>query len=216
MKYEAVVWDIDGTIVESEELHFKAFKNFISNSKVTFTGSYEDFIGKSLTDIIRDNFSKNKAINVKNAADEINNYYSTLISHDHIRDGVKEIIEIIKEEKFLKQGCASNGERKVVDVNLDNTGLRKYIDVALSCEDVEKKKPHPEIYEQVCRKLNVDPRAAIAVEDSPLGVEAAKKANMYVIAFPNKDTINMDFSKADFIAFDSNRLKNCILSKIGE
>jgi HAD superfamily hydrolase (TIGR01509 family) len=214
MKKQAIVWDIDGTLVESEQLHFTALQNFIKDTGGKLTGNYKDFIGKSLTNILEKYVQTTKVIDNKKAVDSINTNYSKLIKPKYVRDGIKELMSTIYNDRKIRQACASNGERKVVTANLNKTGLNDYVEFAISGEDVVNSKPDPEIYQKACKQLNIHPNNVIAVEDSELGVKAAKKAGLLTIAFPNEDTKHMDFSCADFIANDLSELKKNIFNNI--
>lgn len=94
---------------------------------------------------------------------------------------------------------ASNSPRSHLLAGLRRVGLEDHFDVVLGVDDVANPKPAPDLYLQACRDLRVDPADAVALEDSPPGVAAAKAAGMRVIGIPS--VVGVDLSgKADLVA----------------
>jgi len=82
-------------------------------------------------------------------------------------------------------GLASSSNREIIDAFLEIAGLGDEFSVTLSSEEVGRGKPAPDVYLEVARRLGVDPRACVAIEDSGNGLRAADAAGMRVIAVPN-------------------------------
>jgi HAD superfamily hydrolase (TIGR01509 family) len=82
-------------------------------------------------------------------------------------------------------GLASSANREIIDLVLDASGLAGAFAVTLSSEEVERGKPAPDVYLEAARRLDVDPHACAAVEDSHNGIRSAKAAGMRVLAIPN-------------------------------
>jgi HAD superfamily hydrolase (TIGR01509 family) len=97
----------------------------------------------------------------------------------------------------LKLGIASNSTRDWVLGHLNRLGIGDEWDCVRCRDDVERPKPEPDLYLAVASCLGVAPVEAVAVEDSPHGVRAAKAAGFYCIAVPNPMTADLDFSEAD-------------------
>jgi HAD superfamily hydrolase (TIGR01509 family) len=79
---------------------------------------------------------------------------------------------------------ATNSFRTILEVALDRSGLRERFDVLVAGDEVPNPKPAPDIYLEACLRLAVDPSDAVALEDSPSGVSAAKSAGLFVIGVP--------------------------------
>ena len=92
--------------------------------------------------------------------------------------------------------------------------MENIFDVIVTFEDCEKRKPHPESYLITAKKLNLNPDDCIVIEDSPVGIESAKKAGMKCIAVLNKYTKKQDLSKADIIIDSPNKLNIKLLNSI--
>jgi len=99
---------------------------------------------------------------------------------------------------------ASNTPRDLVDFALDTAGIRDAFDVVVSAQDVARPKPAPDIYLAACVGLGVAPRDALALEDSPAGVLAARAAGLDVIAVPL--TAEIDVSAAHEVLDSLERL----------
>lgn len=88
---------------------------------------------------------------------------------------------------------ASNSPRDLVDLALSRSGLDRFVDVRVALDDVADGKPAPEVYLRACELLGADPARAVAFEDSPTGVVAARAAGMFVVGVPgHHDTLAAD------------------------
>jgi HAD superfamily hydrolase (TIGR01509 family) len=82
-------------------------------------------------------------------------------------------------------GLASSSNREIIDLVLELTGFGEAFRVTVSSEEVERGKPAPDVYLEAARKLEVEPAACVAIEDSSSGLRSAHAAGMTVIAVPN-------------------------------
>lgn len=98
----------------------------------------------------------------------------------------------------LKLGIASSSPREWVEGHLSRLGLLQHFNCIKCIEDVAEAKPHPELYLAVLDELAVPAHLAIALEDSPSGVLAAKRAGLFCVAVPGPMTRQLSFSEADF------------------
>lgn len=97
----------------------------------------------------------------------------------------------------LKLAIASSSDRTWVTRNLTNLGLTGYFDAVRTIDEVKPAKPHPNLYLSALTVLGLEPGEAIAFEDSPNGITAARAANIYVVAVPNRLSSMLDTSHAD-------------------
>ena len=84
-------------------------------------------------------------------------------------------------------GLATSSNRNVIDLVLEKAGLADAFAATVSSEEVERGKPAPDVYLEAARRLEVDPGACVAIEDSTNGIRSAHAAEMAVIAVPNRD-----------------------------
>ncbi|HVC75833.1 MAG TPA: HAD family hydrolase [Candidatus Micrarchaeaceae archaeon] len=99
----------------------------------------------------------------------------------------------------LKLGVASSSTRDWVGGHLERLGILGRFDCVRCRDDVNHAKPAPDLYLAVLDCLGVSPADAVAIEDSPNGVVAAKQAGMFCVAIPNSITATLDLSQADLV-----------------
>ena len=121
-----------------------------------------------------------------------------LIEAQPILPGVKQYLKDAKQLD-LKIGLATSSTHAWVTGHLTRLGLIDYFDCIQSRDDVRRVKPTPEVYQNVIDKLAVHPNEAIAFEDSPNGIKAAKSAGLFCVAVPNDMTRNLNLNQADLI-----------------
>lgn len=168
----AMLFDLDGTLVNTEKFDIKVLrkvlKSYDLNAEGNFKGySLEDYIGrltkdKKLQKEIKKAFISQYEIVLKNIQIEINN---ELLKY--LKLGVSPMVALV---------TANN--RKLTRQILDKTGLSRYFEVIITCEDVKQQKPNPDPYLKALKELNVSPENCIAFEDSEAGIKSAKSAGI--------------------------------------
>src|SRR5215510_4836294 len=119
-----------------------------------------------------------------------------LIAAQPILPGVRECVEEARQ-LGVRLGVASSSSRKWVEGHLTRLGLREHFEVVRCRDDVKIVKPDPALYLAVLEATGVPGREAVAIEDSPNGVWAAKRAGMSAVAVPNALTARLDLAHAD-------------------
>jgi HAD superfamily hydrolase (TIGR01509 family) len=120
------------------------------------------------------------------------------LAAEEIRPGVVEWLDAAAE-RDLGLAVASSSEPEWVEPHLIRLGLRDRFAYLACWEGRLRAKPEPDLYLAACAAIDVDPAAALAIEDSAHGVTAAKAAGLRVVAVPNGVTAGMDFGRADLI-----------------
>ena len=120
----------------------------------------------------------------------------TLIARERILPGVREYVEEARR-LGVRLGVASSSSRKWVEGHLTRLGLREHFEVVRCRDDVTVVKPDPSLYLAVLDATGIPARDAVALEDSPNGVWAAKRAGMSCVAVPNSLTARLDLAHAD-------------------
>ncbi len=117
----------------------------------------------------------------------------------------------------LKVGVASSSPENWVVGHLTRLGLADEFPVVCTANDVENTKPDPTLFLMTAEKLGVTPDEVIVFEDSPNGVLAAKRAEMFVVAVPNPLTAQLDLSQADMVLDSLEEISlGDLLEKVGE
>ncbi len=209
MAIKAVLFDMDGTIADTEPYHVKAIQEILKEELNLRTSEDEigEYIGLVYEEKLKNIFKKRR-INkdVHELSNKIRKRYIKSVERDiNLFSGTKDLFKRLKKNKFLI-GLVSSGVRKDMNIVMKATNSKKYFDVTIAGDEVENKKPDPECYLKAAEKLHINPEECVVVEDSIPGVEAAKNAGMFCIAVPNKYIKNGDFSKADIVVDGLNEI----------
>ena len=119
-----------------------------------------------------------------------------LIAAQPVLPGVREYVDEARR-LGVRLGVASSSSRAWVEGHLTRLGLREHFDVVRCADDVARVKPDPALYLSVLEATGVAAHQAVALEDSPNGVRAAKRAGLACIAVPNPLTARLDLAEAD-------------------
>lgn len=198
---KAVLFDMDGVIIDSEPIHYQLSKLYYRELGLNITDEeYNTFVGIGDKEI----FTRLKEkYGLKQKVDElVNTYQQRYIEHlKSIKDGkpISGVDILIKDihRRGLRLALGSSASRRSIEAVLKYFKLRKYFDVVVSGCEVERSKPFPDIYIEAAKKLTVDPSECIVIEDSSNGVRAAKHAGMKCIAYWNPNSGEQDLSQAD-------------------
>jgi len=180
----AVIFDMDGVIVDNMEYHKKAWAIFLE--KYAPGVDLEEFskhFGKVNRDLLKIVFTKEVSEEEESRFGEEKEAIYREIYADHIVPvaGLLDLLDSLKENSF-KTAVATAAPRVNMDFVFEKTGLRKYFDVLIDATEVTRGKPDPEIYLKVAQRLGYLPDSCLVFEDSFPGVQAAKEAGMKVIA----------------------------------
>lgn len=186
---QAVIFDMDGTLIDSEPLWKEAEEEIFSSLGVKvceklsaktasmttrevteFWFSHFPWVGKSLEQV----------------ENEVIDRVATLITEKgESLDGVKEILDFF-HQKSLRIGLATNAPARLIPVVLNKLGISQYFHCTCSSEYEIQGKPHPAVYLTTAKKLKVNPSQCIAFEDSLSGIISARQANLKTVVVPHQ------------------------------
>ena len=184
MKFDAVIFDMDGTLIEAKEWHFLALNEALG------------IFGEEISQREHEESFDGLPTRAKLAA---------LTEQGRIPSHLHGIISAVKQERTLrfveaslfpslrqllmmqwlksrrmKIAVATNSITATATAMLKRSGLHEFLDVVVTNEDVKFPKPHPEIYQVTCQKLGIVPSKAIVFEDNSFGIESAREAGCEV------------------------------------
>lgn len=180
----ALIFDLDGLLVDSEPLAAAAMDRFLlSVGREKNPEIHRQLLGRRLPEamaITRDGYGLDQSL------EELTAIYGqmrleALRGAVRALPGAREIIAWGREEG-LPIGLATSGMRQHADLSLGETGLAGLFDIEVTGDEVDRGKPAPDLFLLAAERLGIDPAAAMVLEDSPLGVEAAVAAGMRVVA----------------------------------
>jgi HAD superfamily hydrolase (TIGR01509 family) len=184
---EGVVFDLDGVIIDSEELWDEVREGLAREHGGRWSEqAQEDMMGMSSTEWSR---YMHDVVGLAEPPDQINREVVRRMldrySHDlPLIDGAVEAVKRLAGEWAL--GVASSSNRELIDRVLEVSGLTPYFRATVSSEEVSRGKPAPDVYLEVARRLGVEPARVVAIEDSANGIRSAHAAGMHVVAIPNR------------------------------
>jgi beta-phosphoglucomutase len=180
---DAVIFDMDGVIVDNHAYHHEAWMTFFQKYGLTVEGDVSHFFGRTNQDILEAVFPDTlDPDHLYQYAGEKEKLYRELYEGNvEITRGLPELLENLLK-MGMKLAVATSAPPGNVDFVMKNTGLGRYFDFVVDSSMVAKGKPDPEIYLLAARKLNVSPARCVVVEDSVSGIRAALAAGMKVVA----------------------------------
>jgi len=195
----AVVFDCDGLLVDSETLWTRAETELFRRHGRAFT--LDDKKALLGTGWLAGGRVLERLLDRPGDAEELSRALLVLVTEE-VGRGVEPLpgaLELVDELRGrLPIGVASNSPRPFVEAVLAGGGFDpRVFDAYVSGDEVENPKPAPDAYLGVCARLGVEPARAVALEDSPLGVAAARAAGLFVIGVPSLPEIELD---ADLVA----------------
>jgi beta-phosphoglucomutase family hydrolase len=199
---KAVIFDMDGVLIDSEPLHFEVDKMVLQELNINKSEHYlERFVGytnPAMWKIIKSEYTIEKSIEELIALQMTIKLKFLADSNYQAISGIKELLTEIKSNN-IPIGIASSSPRVFIEAVIDKLKILAYFDNWISGEEVEKSKPEPDVFLKSSELLKVNPSECIVIEDSRSGTIAAKSAGMKCVGFRNINSGNQDLSKADII-----------------
>ena len=195
---QAIFWDNDGVLVETEHLYFQATQEILASIDIPLTR--EDYIalflvqGRGAWHMAEQRGVP--AVEIERLRHERNVRYSELLAQaTRVMAGVTEVLDALHGRYVM--GVVTSSRRDHFDVIHRNTGLLKYFDFVLTASDFSRVKPDPEPYLRAVERSGVPKEACMAIEDSARGLESARAAGIGCIVVPTELTRQSNFTGAD-------------------
>jgi len=207
---QAVIFDMDGVIVDSEAMHVKIERDLLKKygGKIEphyleqFSGTTDSFFWKSIIE----KFDLN--VTAKQLSAEKDKIVMSKLKDMRLFPGIRTLLNNLKE-KNIKIALASSSKRSWINEVIHNNNL--HFNYIISGESLHKPKPMPDIFLHAAEHLNLPPSSCIVIEDSVNGVKAAKAAGMNCIAitntFPKEKLVEADYIINNLNEFDSKWLE---------
>jgi HAD superfamily hydrolase (TIGR01509 family) len=200
---EALIFDLDGLLVDSEPLAEIAMVEFLQrHGHVRRAEVMGKLLGRRLPEaiaIVADAYALPGPVdNLVREYDEMR--LEALRGNIQPMPGARQIIEFGKQSG-LKMALATSGRRSHADVSLGETGLAGSFDAEATGDDVERGKPEPDLFLLAAERIGVDPVRCVVLEDAQLGVAAAAAAGMRSICIPNAKSQMLQFPVEPTVTF---------------
>ena len=209
-KLQCVIFDMDGVIINSEEIHKKAYYETFNSLGVDVSEElYKTMTGSSTINAFQKLVNH---FNLNNIPEELvlqkRKRYVNYFENDPtlaLVHGVKELIQFLNKQNLTLVLASSSA---MVNINrvFSRFDLNQYFTAKISGADLTASKPHPEIFEKAAILGGVSKEQCIVIEDSDNGIEAANKAGIYAIGYRNLLITDQTLNKADLIINDFKEL----------
>jgi len=203
---KAVLFDMDGVIVDTEPLHHKAYQMMFHDFNIKVSESmYRGFTGqstRSICEFLCEHFNiKANPIELEKTK---RTHFTKLFFEDpdlHLLNGVEDLIKNY-HANGLTLVVASSASMFTINNVMKRFKLDPYFKDKLSGADLKASKPHPEIFINAAKAAGVSPTECFVIEDSTNGIIAAKEANIFCIAYKSEHSKDQDYSRADLLISD--------------
>lgn len=182
--YQAVIWDLDGTLINSVDYHWQAWRDVMQAENFSFT--WQQFVadfGKRNDEILRGyfgaDFSDREIARLSLAKEE--SYRARIRSQGlDLLPGARHWLERLQTDGW-QQALGTSAPRGNIDAVFAATGIEKYFAAVMSSEEVKQGKPAPDVFLVAAERMQMAPAQCIVVEDAPAGVLAGKHAGMLTV-----------------------------------
>lgn len=216
---KAVIFDMDGVIINSEPLHHKAYHKMFEEVNINVSDSlYESCTGQSTLNVckhVKDTF------NLKETPETLvaikRKHYEYIFENDKTFNLIDGVLNLIKDyhANGLTLVLASSASMPSINRIFNRFDLNKYFKAKLSGADLKASKPHPEIFIKAAEASGFSPEECIVIEDSTNGITAANAANIFCVGFDSVHSKNQDYTNAnlkikDFKEIYYNKVKSLL------
>ena len=214
---KAIIFDMDGVLVNSEPLHRKAYFDMFEEFNLNVSNRlYESFTGKSTSAICKElceifdlSISHEKLMLSKRK------HFKTIFDNDPEFQMIDGALSLIKDYFYnnLTLILASSASMTNINRIFKKFDLDKFFKAKISGADLKESKPNPEIFIKAAKLSGFNKSECVVIEDSTNGITASKSAGIYCIGFNSPNSKNQNYDKADLVVSNFNEI---MFSKISE
>lgn len=202
MRYTTVIFDLDGTVLNNEVNYARAFTDVLIKNGVT-RDKFDEFHPQEIGVGLEANWRRfkekyNLAPEIGVLANETQNAYLSRLGEVDVKPGFIELVEALRNED-ISIGLATSNDWWVVEDELADLELEKYFDAIVTIEEVLSPKPAPDLFLEAARKLGAEYSQCVVIEDSVVGIKAAKEALMVGVGLATDFVAEEDFIGADWV-----------------
>jgi beta-phosphoglucomutase len=202
-----VLWDLDGTLVDSGDFHFQSWQTAMAREGVTLSrDTFAKSFGQKNDRILREWLGPSATPDkIRQVGDDKEREYRRLGRAHGLTalPGACEWVARLRSAGW-RQAIASSAPRENIDVMLELVGLAGAFDTIVSADDVTAGKPDPQVFVTAAQRLAVPVNRSIVVEDAPAGIEAARRAGMKSIGVSHPGGLGADIDVKALTALDVN------------
>jgi beta-phosphoglucomutase len=217
MSLKAVLFDMDGVIVDTEPLHRKAYFTTFDELEINVSEElYTSFTGASTKRVCETLIHQYSLTHTHEAIAGIKrSHFKNYFDNDDEFDLIPGVRELIKHyhENGIKLILASSATMTTINMVFEKFGLEQYFSGKISGADLKESKPHPEVFLLAAEMAEEPAASCMVIEDSTNGILAAHRAEIFCAAYRSPHSKNQDYTLADIVVSDYEELELDKLSK---
>jgi beta-phosphoglucomutase len=199
----AVLWDMDGVLVDSGDLHRRAWRRFLAaQGKPVSDEIFEQGFGRPNEQVLPAYFGDLPETEIRRLSEEKEACYRDLVRAEGASSTPGALIWMARFARAgMLQAIATSGPRANAELIVERMGLRPYLSAIITSEDVARGKPHPDVFLCTAARIGIPPSRCLVIEDSVHGVRAARAAGMRCLAIETTHAAN-ELGDADLVLPD--------------
>lgn len=208
MTIKAILFDMDGVLIEAKDWHYEALNKALSLFGITISRyehltNFDGLPTRKKLEMLT--IERGLPAQLHEFINEMKQIYTMNMVYTHCKPCFvhEYALSYLKAQGYYLAVC-SNSVRNTVITMMEKSGLLPYFDLILSNEDVEKGKPSPDIYEKAMQHFNLEPNECLVIEDNKNGIRAAQDAGAHVLVVQNVDDTNYHNIKRTILKINAN------------
>lgn len=201
MIISAVIFDLDGTVLDNEDEYGIAFNKVLKSFGVNTGLDYPQVGGIGVHEnwgILLEKYKIKTDKTIQQLAHETQNAYLEQIDKVSLKPEIEEFIDNLKKSG-IQTALATSNNWFIVQEDFDRIKLDQYFDCVVTAEEVLEKKPAPDLFLKAAEKLSALPKKCLVIEDAPAGIKAAHAAGMKAVGLARNDEMEDKLIEADLI-----------------
>lgn len=195
-KIKAVIFDIDGVLIEAKDWHYEAFNRALglfgySISRYDHLVTFDGLPTIKKLDMLT--LERGLPRKLHEFINELKQKFTLELVHQHCKPRFDQeyALSQLKDQGY-KIGCGSNSVRESIDIMLKKSDLMKHMELIVSAQEVSEPKPSPEMYHKIISSFELKPDECLIIEDNENGIKAAKSSGAHVLIVKEVDEVNID------------------------
>ncbi len=191
----AIAFDMDGVLIDAKEWHYESLNRALAHfgyaiSRLEHLTTFDGLPTSRKLEML--SLDRGLPRGLHRLLNDLKQGYTTELTHLRCKPTFAHEYALSKLKGMgYKLAVASNSVRATVELMMEKSGLRPYLDVILSNQDVTRSKPDPEMYATAATRLGVRPDECLVVEDNPNGIKAAEAAGCPVLVVPGVESVHL-------------------------
>lgn len=212
----AVIFDLDGTVLDNEDEYGLAFKKVLGGLGKRVDSKYPHTAGIGVKEnwpLLLSKYKIKTKKSIEELARETQDMYLQLLPKVEIKKGLENFVSDLRNSGIMV-ALATSSVWRITDKVLTELGLEDFFDVTTTGEEVDYKKPDPGLFLLTAQKLEIEPEDCLVIEDSVAGIEAAHGAGMKAIGIARDKKHARTLEEAELVVSDFRQIKPAVLASL--